>query len=261
MRKTHIHKIFTLAAVLLGLSRIEAATVAGLNLDSLPREFGYPASHRYGVVLRHKNYTVIYFEKYRLVYWAAYSLTKDMLSGAYENVYELRPDPMTREFAEPGDYKGSGYVPGFLVPPDFLTADSNARREGFYMTNTVPLKQGFRKSLWLKMEAQERNWVETGARLWVVAGPIVTDSTKTIGAGKVRIPTYLFNVILMAKGDEVYEAAFLFPTVGARNFRKPIEEFLVPVDRVESMTGFDFFPSLPDSLENALESKPAKITF
>ena len=39
---------------------------------------------------------------------------------------------------------------------------------------------------------------------------------------------------------------------------EPLESFVVTIDRVESLTGLDFFPSIPDDLEDALES--AKMT-
>jgi endonuclease G len=252
----------SVAALLLGLTGLAAQTATGFNIDSVPREFGYPRSGRYGIIARHRAYSILYFQKYQLVYWTAYALTKERLARTYTKVCELRNDPMTfAGFAEPADYKCSGYMPGFLMPVDFASSDSAARCEAFYMTNTVPQKRGFNKGLWAKMEAQERKWAEEGARLWVIAGPIVSDSTKTIGKNKMRIPTYLFNVVLIARGDELQEAAFLFPNIGSSNFRKPIEEFLVPVNRVERMTGLDFFPMLPDSLENALESRAARITF
>ena len=126
------------------------------------------------------------------------------------------------------------------------------------MTNTTPQKRGFNTGVWKNLEEQERAWIEDGARLWVVAGPIVTDSTRTIGKNKVLVPTYFFKVILIAKGDEITEAAFLFLNEKTSNTRKPLSDFLVPVDRIESMTGLDFFPMLPDSLENALEFRAAK---
>jgi endonuclease G len=46
--------------------------------------------------------------------------------------------------------------------------------------------------------------------------------------------------------------AFIIPN---ENSMKTIKEFIVSVDSLESMTGVDFFPSLPNSIESVLESK------
>ncbi|MCY1380693.1 hypothetical protein D9M69_685370 [compost metagenome] len=37
------------------------------------------------------------------------------------------------------------------------------------------------------------------------------------------------------------------------NSQKPLYEFVVPVDEIEKKTGIDFFPILPDSVEDKLE--------
>jgi endonuclease G, mitochondrial len=36
---------------------------------------------------------------------------------------------------------------------------------------------------------------------------------------------------------------------------KPLQEFVVSVDSLETLTAIDFFPALQDSVENILESK------
>lgn len=46
--------------------------------------------------------------------------------------------------------------------------------------------------------------------------------------------------------------AFLIPN---ENSTKPLQEFVVSVDSLETLTGIDFFPGLPDPIENLLESK------
>jgi endonuclease G len=35
----------------------------------------------------------------------------------------------------------------------------------------------------------------------------------------------------------------------------PLRQYVVPVDQIEQLTGIDFFPKLPDNLEQQLESK------
>ena len=46
--------------------------------------------------------------------------------------------------------------------------------------------------------------------------------------------------------------AFMLPNEKGRN---PLQNYVVSVDSIESLTGIDFFPALEDSIENKLESK------
>ena len=46
--------------------------------------------------------------------------------------------------------------------------------------------------------------------------------------------------------------AFILPN---ENSTKPLQTFVVSVDSLENLTGIDFFPGLPDSIESLLESK------
>jgi endonuclease G len=46
--------------------------------------------------------------------------------------------------------------------------------------------------------------------------------------------------------------AFLIPN---ESINKPLRDFVVTVDSLEKLTGIDFFPELPDSIENRLESQ------
>ena len=45
---------------------------------------------------------------------------------------------------------------------------------------------------------------------------------------------------------------FLFENEAGEN---PLEKYLVPVDRIEKITGMDFFSALPDEQENQLEAE------
>ncbi|OAZ04060.1 hypothetical protein FLB_17520 [Flavobacterium succinicans] len=44
--------------------------------------------------------------------------------------------------------------------------------------------------------------------------------------------------------------AFLIPNNAST---KPLYEYVVSVDQLEKLTGIDFFPELPDTIENQLE--------
>ena len=65
------------------------------------------------------------------------------------------------------------------------------------------------------------------------------------------MPKFFYKVLMTKSGTDVKMIAFLVPNEPSE---KPLYEFVVSVDRLEKMTGIDFFPALEDKIENKLES-------
>jgi endonuclease G len=74
----------------------------------------------------------------------------------------------------------------------------------------------------------------------------------------VAVPTHLFKALLARDREGRWtEYAFLVPNKRVSP-GKPPRDYLITVNRLEKVTGWDFFPLLNDSLEDSLESqKPA----
>jgi endonuclease G len=86
-----------------------------------------------------------------------------------------------------------------------------------------------------------------------VAGPIYLESkvSRTIGESKVAIPDAFFKIILCLKGNPkaigfVYKNDFSCQS---------IKSSYCSVDYIENLIGYDFFTSLEDSIEVAIEAK------
>ena len=73
------------------------------------------------------------------------------------------------------------------------------------------------------------------------------------------MPKRYYKVIYDPTVDEKMIALVLPNEKSAR----PLEEYVVTVDHVESITGIDFFPDLDDDIENKLkaDSDPSKWSF
>jgi endonuclease G len=81
---------------------------------------------------------------------------------------------------------------------------------------------------------------------------VLKDITKTIGINnKISIPNYYFKVILKYDSESSKCIAFLMPN---EKCKLPLKSYVVSVDSVESLTGIDFFPYLPDIIETKIEA-------
>ncbi len=73
-----------------------------------------------------------------------------------------------------------------------------------------------------------------------------------IGSNGVDIPKQYFKVILDYKEPELKAIGFILPN---RKSSLPLSAYAVPIDRVEDVTGLDFFYLLEDGQEDRMESE------
>ena len=67
--------------------------------------------------------------------------------------------------------------------------------ESFYYSNMSPQELGFNRGIWKQLEEQTRNWAIEYDSLYIVIGPIFSDSMKVIGPHQVAIPKAYYKVI------------------------------------------------------------------
>jgi endonuclease G len=148
------------------------------------------------------------------------------------------------------DYRGSGFDLGHLCPAGDMKLNLTSMTETFYMSNISPQKPAFNRGIWKKLEKRVRNWAMSYGRIYVVTAGVLTSNKGKIGSNGVSIPKYFYKVVYDPKGQGKM-IAFLLPN---EKSAKPLHEFVVSVDYLESITDIDFSPALPDSIENLLES-------
>ncbi|PIB35173.1 hypothetical protein BFP72_07070 [Reichenbachiella sp. 5M10] len=216
-------------------------------------DFAWPKYDQGDQIIEHEYYTLKYNEKTEQADWVAYSLTADHLKNAkFKRKDDFRADPAVQsKSAHPNDYKGSGYDRGHLAPAADFTWDEQALSETFFMSNMSPQAPGFNRGIWKKLEEKVRDWAMDNNQVFVVTGPIYTHYNQKIGSNKVVIPQGYYKVILELDGDEVKAIAF---ALSNEKSNMELYEFAKSVDELERETGMDFFPAMPDDLENKIES-------
>jgi endonuclease G len=204
--------------------------------------------------IEHLAYTVSYNPQRRIPNWVAYRLDKDEVTDTYSRADKFLPDPMVKKDAVvTKDYSGSGYDRGHMAPAGDMRWSEQAMRESFYMTNICPQNHNNNAGDWKDLEELVRDLARRYGSIYICCGPIVTDENTTIGtARKIVVPQAFFKVLLRQKADGSWTSiGFVMPNQAGN---RPLMTYMLSVDEAEEMTGLDFYPALPDDIENKTEA-------
>lgn len=202
-----------------------------------------------GQVIKHQYYTLSYSEPHEQAEWVYYILTPDLINGSVSRTDNFRPDIKTGS-AQLLDYRGSGYDRGHLCPAGDMKLNRTAMSESFFMSNMSPQHPSFNRGIWKSLEATVRNWAIEEGRIYVVTAGVLSRGLQEIGSSGVDVPQRYYKVVYDPTGAEKMIALVMPNQKGT----KPLEEYVVSVDYVESITGIDFFPQLEDALETRMEA-------
>lgn len=204
------------------------------------------------IILHRKGYVVSYNPELKIPNWVAWLLTAEHSDGEFprDNAYYEDEDvPLPRATNE--DYKGSGWSRGHMCPAGDNKWDEIAMRESNLLTNICPQDKGLNSGVWNKIEQDCRKWAKKYRDVYIVCGPIFLNKEhETIGANKVVVPEAFFKVILCLQGKPK-AIGFVVRNNGGTKKR---DSFINTVDDVERITGIDFFPALPDDIEDEVEA-------
>ena len=204
-----------------------------------------------GEIVKHKYYTLSYNETHEQANWLHYKLNPSFLRGSTPRTNSFKPDPLvSTKSAQLSDYKGSGYDRGHLAPAADMKYNSLAMLESFYMSNISPQNPSFNRGIWRRLESLVRGWGQKFEIYVSTAGVLGSNNLGAIGKNRVTIPSKFYKVIYAP--DKNIMIGFLLSN---RKQSGNLSSYALSVDKIESITGIDFFSQLPDNIENELESK------
>lgn len=203
-------------------------------------------------ILYRKAYVASYNSKTKNPNWVAWHLTADHADGDIPRQKDFIEDtsvPTPR--ATLADYGGSGYDRGHMCPAGDNKWDREAMYESFYLTNMCPQNSSLNSGVWNRIEMDCRGWAKRYGDIYIVCGPIYIDKVhETIGDNKVIVPEAFFKVVLCLNGKPKGLGVIARNTEGLS--KKDL--YYNSIDKIEEITGYDFFPSLPDDIEDKVES-------
>lgn len=223
-----------------------------INLEGI--EIPTITEERSDRVITHKGYTVSYNYDWKIPNWVAYELTDLEVQGEVPRYDRFKPDPMVPQgaTATTNDYKHSGYDRGHMAPAADMKWDEQVMKESFYLSNICPQNPNLNGGVWKDLEEQVRDLASQKGKIFVVCGPIVNDISNTIGENKVVVPQAFYKVLLQEENGEIHTIGFVYENASGR---KPMSTYAMTVDEVENLTNIDFFPSLPNKIENKVEAE------
>ena len=228
---------------------LEEAVVSVQNLE-IPAKL----KDRSEKILKRSNYTISYNRNWNQPNWVAWELHKNETKGRNNRNEEFTADPDLAEAyqVESYDYSGSGYDRGHMCPAGDNHFDAKAMNESFYMSNICPQNHELNAGKWNDLEIACRKWANRYQQLFIVCGPIIDKRNgKRIGKEhEIIVPEKFFKVILITSTKPARAIGYIFENNGSDRPYK-----VHSIDEVEKITGMDFFPNLPDKIEDLVESR------
>ena len=198
------------------------------------------------------SYIVSYNKETKIPNWVAWHLTADHTDGPVRRMssfYEEESVVSPRATLE--DYKGSGWSRGHMCPAGDNKWSETAMYESFSLVNVCPQDASLNSGLWNSIEIDCRRWANRFGDIFIVCGPVLYNKEhETIGTNKVVVPEAFFKVILCLQGQPKAIGFVVKNNAGT----KKKDQYINTIDEVERITGIDFFPALPDSIEDVVEA-------
>jgi hypothetical protein len=164
-------------------------------------------------------------------------------------------------------FSGSGFDRGHMTPSADRTFTYQENADTFLMTNMVPQAPDNNQVTWEGLESYARTLVNAGNELYIISGGYGQGGTgrngfaMTVDGGRVVVPAYTWKVILvLPNGDNdvsrvntsTRTIAVIMPN--AQGLDPDWHKFIVSVDEVEALTGYNFFSNVPEDIQNVIEA-------
>ncbi len=259
----------------------------GSGKDNDPLLLGNPtaatkdASQKENYLMEKTTYTLSYNDTTHTPNWVAWHLDSSDCKPKLSRNEDFRQDsdlPSGFYQVKHADYTNSGFSRGHMCPSADRTSSKANNSETFLMTNMVPQNQKNNGGAWRNLEDAERTFATSGRECYIICGPAgkggtnsksqemdyipITNPYNSSDPG-IQVPASVWKIILVLdEGDNDLSRITKDTTVIAVNMpnRQDIEsnnweDFIVSVDELEALTGYDFFSALDQDLQKALQSK------
>ena len=206
------------------------------------------------VVLDKGEFKVGWSPSLRHPVWVAYHVPAVAISEAgkrpgFKQDKDAANSPTAAQYAKTG-YDRGHMAPNYAIATRF---GREAQNRTFLMSNVTPQTPRLNRGVWRDIEHRIAElWTRRWGESWVIVGCISNEPRK-LADTDIDIPTRFYQVVVAQNGNEIRAMAMLveqnvpwkaWPT-----------RYLVSIDELEELTGFDFLADLEDGTEDALEAQ------
>lgn len=199
----------------------------------------------------YEGFRVSFNKDNRTPNWVAWELLGSETTGEVGRHNKFLQDPEVEGCPETVDYRKSGYDRGHMCPAADQKWSEKAMADCFFMTNICPQDHSLNSGAWNTLENKERSWARRDSALLIVAGPLYSENDKSVIGRGVRVPGAFFKVLAAPYLAEPRGIAFVYPNMSSPG---NMQNYVMTIRDLEKITGYDFFPALPDALEDKIET-------
>lgn len=228
---------------------------------------GLPELREGEKLIKHSAMYLVYSEEHEQAAWVAHVILPDVLTGKVSRTNDFRTDPLvetgtTEEIdffltktLDDGstEYDGFGFDRGHLAPSADFRWSQTALSESYFYSNMSPQRPDFNRGIWASVEGKIRGYLNNNpnVQLYVVTGPVLKPGLPVVerSVNKPSIPDQYFKVVMDLENQR--GIAFLLNNEKGND---PVSSYAVTIDKIEELTGIDFFHNVPDVIEEGLES-------
>ncbi len=221
-----------------------------------PVRTGEPAPNDIKLIDR-GDFVIGWSDQLRHPAWVAYHVPREAKFEVGKRP-SFKKDRSVKLSPAASHYERTGYDRGHMAPNYAITSrfGPDAQANTFLMSNISPQTPALNRGPWRELEQRVVElWTQRWGEIWVICGTISSknpQSRERLAGTAIDVPTAYWMLIAAQSADGVGSLALLLPpSVGYDDF--PVHR-IVTVDELEQMSGFDFFPEMPNYLQNVLEA-------
>lgn len=170
-------------------------------------------------------------------------------------------------------YSGSGFDRGHNCPSADRTSSTNANASTFLMTNMIPQAPQNNQQTWEHLENYLREQVVSGNEVYIIMGSYGTGGTgsngaaNTINNGHVNVPSNVWKIaVIIPAGDNdisrvsASTRVIAVNTPNVNSIDPDWTKYVVTVRDIEKATGYNLLSALPQSVQDAIETKKDNVS-
>ncbi|GAB2988055.1 DNA/RNA non-specific endonuclease [Mucilaginibacter puniceus] len=165
-------------------------------------------------------------------------------------------------------YTSTGFDRGHNCPSADRSSSANANAATFLMTNMIPQVPKNNQQTWGKFENYLRIQVLAGNEVYIIMGSYGKGGTgtkgyfTTIDNGKITVPSNIWKiaVIIPAGNNDVNRVnlktrVIAIDTPNNNTINPDWTQYIVTVDMIEKITGYDLLSNITKNIQEIIESK------